>query len=527
MGEVVCAVDVGTGSARAGIIGTDGTLLGRAEAMIAMRRPRPGHAEQDSEDIWRAVCKAVRAAIVLAAVNPEHVAGIAFDATCSLVVRDANGKSLPVSTDGADNWDTIVWLDHRALAEADICTATGHPVLAFAGGVMSPEMAIPKVMWLKRYLPATWQRTGHLFDLADFLSWRASGSLARSQSTLTCKWTYLAHRQPSWQGDFLDAVDLGDMLARGGLPERATPVGTDLGPLTQEAAAALGLTTRCRVASGLIDAYAGALGVLGAHTGDLKGASRHMALIAGTSSCVMMMASEPIVLPGFWGPYFDVSLPGCWMSEGGQSATGALLDHIVATHARGGEPTAMLHARIADRVWELRQQEGQDFAARLHVLPDFHGNRSPLADPHARGVVSGLTLDASFDGLCRVYWRTCVAIALGVRQVLDVLRERGLAVDTLHVTGGHTKNPLLMELYADVTGCSVTEPVVDEAVLVGTAMAASVAAGLHGSLADACRAMHRNGGERRATAANRQGYERDYRVFLEMQRQRAALDRIA
>ena len=103
------------------------------------------------------------------------------------------------------------------------------------------------------------------------------------------------------------------------------------------------------------------------------------------------------------------------------------------------------------------------------MLPDFHGNRSPLADPHALGVISGLTLDASFDSLCRLYWRTAVGIALGVRHILDTLNDGGFVIDTLHVTGGHTKNPLLMELYADAVGCTVVEPLADEAVLTGTA----------------------------------------------------------
>ena len=119
-------------------------------------------------------------------------------------------------------------------------------------------------------------------------------------------------------------------------------------------------------------------------------------------------------MPGhsLWGPYWQAILPGHWLVEGGQSATGALLDHMVRMHAAGGEPDTALHARIVARVTELRALEGEAFAERLHVLPDFHGNRSPLADPHAVGVISGLTLDTSFDSLCRLYWRTAVAIAL-------------------------------------------------------------------------------------------------------------------
>jgi FGGY-family pentulose kinase len=367
---------------------------------------------------------------------------------------------------------------------------------------------------------------GAIFDLTDYLTWRASGSPARSQNTLTCKWTYLAHESPGWRRDFLAAIGLEDLLERAGLPERASPVGADIGRLTPEAAADLGLDGDCRVATGVIDAYAGALGTLGGLADQPGELDRHLALIAGTSSCVMAMSPEERPFAGGWGPYFGAALPGFWIAEGGQSATGALLDHIIRLHGAGGEPTAALHRRIAERIMALRAEEGLDLAGRLHVLPDFHGNRSPLADPHALGVVSGLALDASFDSLCRLYWRTAVAIALGVRHILETLNAGGFVIDTLHVTGGHTKNPLLMELYADAVGCTVVEPLADEAVLTGTAALAASAAGLYPDVASACAGMRQPVRERTPNPAARARFERDYRVFLEMHRQRQALDEI-
>ena len=524
MQRYVCAVDVGTGSARAGIFDHTGRMLGRAEHPILMHRPKADHAEHDSEDIWAAVCRAVMDALAKAGVAPESVAGIGFDATCSIVVRGADGGQVSVSVTGEERWDTIVWLDHRALAEADECTDSGHRVLDYLGGVMSPEMATPKLMWLKRRLPESWNKAGYMFDLADYLTYRASGSTARSQCTLACKWAYLAHETPGWQRDFFARVGLEDMLERGGLPEQASPVGSDLGPLTPEAAAELGLTQNCHVATGVIDAYAGALGTLGGFAGEPGELDRHLALIAGTSSCVMAMSPAERPFGGGWGPYYGAALPGCWIAEGGQSATGALLDHVIRLHGAGGEPTAERHRQIAGRIAALRDEEGLDLARRLHVLPDFHGNRSPLADPHALGVVSGLTLDASFDSLCLLYWRTAVGIALGVRHILDTLNAGGFVIDTLHVTGGHTKNPLLMELYADAVGCTVVEPVADEAVLTGTAALAATAAGFYPDVASACAGMRQPVRERRPNPAARARFDRDYRIFLEMHRQRQVLD---
>lgn len=527
MRKFVVAVDVGTGSARAGVFDREGKLLGRAEKPILMNRPAADFAEHDSEDIWDAVCFSVRAAIDKAGAEPEEISGISFDATCSLVVRGPKGEQVSVSPSGDRRWDTIVWLDHRAIVEADECTATGHRVLDYVGGVMSPEMQSPKLMWLKRNLPESWAAAGHFFDLADFLTWKASGSLERSQCTLTCKWTYLAHEEMGWQRGFFEAVGIDDLLRQGNLPERASPIGKSLGALTPQAASELGLTVECSVGVGLIDAHGGALGVLGGFAGSADGIDRHMALIAGTSSCVMAFSPGPRPTHGVWGPYLGAAVPDCWLCEGGQSVSGALLDHIIRWHGAGGEPDAAMHARIVERIMALREKEGLDLANRLHVLPDFHGNRSPLADPHAVGVISGLTLDSSFDSLCRLYWRTALAIAFGIRHILDALNKGGYGIDTLHVTGGHVKNPLLMELYADATGCTVIEPQAEDAMLLGTGMVAATAAGLYDNLAGACVGMAQGGRERLPDRAATQRFERDYRIFLEMHHQRAALDAMA
>ena len=530
MDKAVIAVDVGTGSARAGTFDRAGHLLGRAEQPILMQRPLAGHAEHDSDDIWRAVSAAIRRARADAGLAAESVAGISFDATCSLVALDGEDRPISISTTGEDRWNTVVWMDHRALAEAEECTASGHAVLESVGGVMSPEMEIPKLMWLKRHLPDQWRRFGRLLDLADFLTYRASDSNQRSCCTLTCKWTYLAHEDPGWRADFLGAMGLGDLLERGALPQAASAIGAPLGKLTEAAAADLGLTTACEVGVGLIDAHAGALATLGPYLED-GGTSldRHIGLIAGTSTCHMALSPEPRAVPGVWGPYLGAVAPSLWLNEGGQSATGALLDHIIDWHAQGRALTMQgdnAHDAVRARIDELRSAEGAEFADRLHVLPDFHGNRSPLADPSAVGVVSGLTLDSSFDSLARLYYRTAVGIALGTRHILEALNGKGYAIDHLHVAGGHSRNPLLMELYADTTGCRVVAPAEEDVVLQGTAIVAAAAAGLYPDLGAAAAAMAGTGRIIEPKASRRAAFDRDYRIFLTMHDQRRALDRL-
>src|SRR4029077_18451263 len=168
----------------------NGRRLARVEHGFAVNRPQTDHAEHSSDEIWHAVCTAVRQAVTTASVAPEAVEGLAFDATCSLVMLDAKGAPVTVSTTGDDAWNVVMWADHRAVAEAEEITATRHRVLDYVGGVMSPEMELPKLLWLKRHLPQAWARYGLALDLADFLAWKASGRAAASACTLTCKWTY-------------------------------------------------------------------------------------------------------------------------------------------------------------------------------------------------------------------------------------------------------------------------------------------------------------------------------------------------
>lgn len=522
----LAAVDVGTASVRVGILTTKGQLLARTEHPIDVHRTGGDQGTYSSTQIWAVTCATVREALAKAGVDGVDIVGIGFDATCSLVVLDANGAPLSVTHEDIPKHDTVAWFDHRALAEAQECTNSAHEILAYSGGVISPEMEIPKLMWLKRHLPETWARVGYLFDLADFLTWKATGSLKRSQSILTSKWAFMAHEENGWPHDFYEMLGIGDVFERGQMPEKASDIGECVGNLSPEAADALGLTAQCKVATGMIDAHAGALGVLGSFAHKPEELHRHLGLIAGTSSCVMALSVEPRPTPNIWGPYYGVVLPNVWLNEAGQSATGALLDHIIRLHSAGGEPTREMHWRIISRINKLRETQGAEFANRLHVLPDFHGNRSPLAEPDAIGVISGLTMDVSFDSLCQLYWRTAVGIALGLRHILDTLNEQGYGIDTLHVTGGHTKNPLLMELYGDATRCVVTTHKHGDAVLLGAAVTAATAAGLYPDLITACENMVGQLSSQTTDPATHALYENDYQVFLRMHYQRQELDQI-
>ncbi|WP_176086224.1 FGGY-family carbohydrate kinase [Martelella sp. HB161492] len=483
MRRFVIAVDVGTASARAGLFDGDGYMKARSVYPLDLSRDTAQRGEYSSENIWQAVATTVRAVRAEADIEASEIAAIAFGATCSLVFQPAGEKPAALSRQG---FDTIAWFDHRASAEAFECTATGHDVLSRLGGVMSPEMQIPKLMWARRNRPDLLESGGNVFDLADFLTFLATGSTQRSISTLASKWTYLPETETGWSHDFLKAVGLEDLPARDGLDRRPLAIGAAIGPLTANAARDLGLDEAVLVAPGMVDAYAGALGVL---PPPQTGSPSPLALIGGTSSCLVGQSAVPHHGKSLWGPFFSALYRGSYLVEAGQSATGGLLNHLLEASSAGGTATEALHDRVIARIKTLRAMEGDSFASGITMVPDFHGNRSPFADPAMTGMIAGLTLDKSFDGLCRLYFRALVAIALGLKQVIGAMAEAGFAADTLLLAGGHARNPLLREIYPDVTGKTLVLAREKDAVLLGSAINAASAAGLHAGLAAAAVAM--------------------------------------
>lgn len=524
-------IDVGTGSARAGIFDEAGRLVGSAKRTIAIWHEAGEIVEQSSSDIWRAVCESVREAVQAASATPDEIAGIGFDATCSLVAIGRDGAPVAVGPSGDANRNIIVWMDHRALDQTRRINATGHRVLSYVGGVISPEMETPKLLWLAENMPESFAKAAHFFDLADWLTFRATGSLTRSTCTLTCKWTYLAHEKRFDEGYFRQ-IGLGT-LADEGFARIGTEVvepGTPLGNgLSAEAAAELGLRPGIAVGAALIDAHAGGLGSVGGcdASGAATDAARQMAYIFGTSACAMATTAEPEFVPGVWGPYFSAMLPGLWLNEGGQSAAGAAIDHLVSLHpatpaarVKAGEEGLSLFAFLEDRIETLASPANETvrLAAEIQVVPEFLGNRSPKAEPDARGTIAGIDLSESTDSLARLYLAGLCGLSYGARQIVEALAVQGIEIDTIVLSGGAGQSPLVRQTLADATGLVVAVPEAPEPVLLGAAILGAVAAGRFAGTGEAIEAMSRLGSEYRpAGGLSRRIHDAKYEIFLSLQ----------
>src|SRR4051794_17841658 len=194
-----------------------------------------------------------------------------------------------------------------------------------------------------------------------------------------------------------------------------------VGTLSEKAGAQLGLPAGIAVGSGVIDAYAGWVGTVGAKVAlsadqlepsmpknDMSQAFSRLAAVAGTSTCHLAMSPDPVFVNGVWGPYRDTILPGYWMAEGGQSATGELLKYVIETHPAFNQAMAIAesyHANIYEYLNEHLKEMAHDQGApsisylgrHFFFYGDLWGNRSPIADPNMTGSIFGLTSDKSVD----------------------------------------------------------------------------------------------------------------------------------
>jgi len=232
-------------------------------------------------------------------------------------------------------------------------------------------------------------------------------------------------------------------------------------------------------------------------------------------------------VPGVWGPYYSAMLPGLWLNEGGQSAAGAAIDHLVKLHPAYPQAVAAATAEgksllgfLEACVQELAPtpEAAIRLAASVQVVPEFLGNRSPHADPEARAVIAGLDMDETLDSLATLYLAGLCGLGYGARQIVDALERQGAELDTIVVSGGAGQSPLVRQVMADATGLTIAVPESPEPVLLGAAILGAVASGAFEGTIAAIDRMSRLGSEHRPEGGTTAAiHEAKYRVFLGLQ----------
>lgn len=413
----------------------------------------------------------------MAAAGGENVAGIGVDFTsCTLLPARADGAPLaldPAFTGRPHAWP-MLWKHHAAQRFADRINASGWKHLRWYGGKTSSEWLWAKTWQVLEEAPDVFAAAERFIEAGDWIVWQLTGREVRS----VCQAGYKAHWQPG-EGyparAFLDRLypQLGSVLERLGEPQ---PLGTAAGSLTVEWVRRTGLRAGTPVAVAIIDAHAAVPAV------GVTEAGRLVAIV-GTSTCHLILGEQRMPVPGISGVVRDGILPGPFGYEAGQVAVGDMFEWYVRTHGVqqfGGKAQAFAHLEAA----AAAVTPG---ASGLLALDWWNGVRTPLVDADLSGVLVGLTL-ATRPG--EIYRALLEATAYGTRLVLETFEEGGIPIREIHACGGiATKSPLLLQIYADVTGRPVYAYDVPHASALGAAVYGAVAGGAHRDLLTAARTM--------------------------------------
>jgi len=423
-------LDIGTTAVNALAGDETGTVLARSEAGYPLSTPRAGWAEQDPADWWRATEQA------LAALGIDDVAGIGLSGQMhGLVALDAAGAVIRPA---------ILWNDGRTAAEcAEIETRIGlEELIALTGNRALPGFTAPKLLWLRRHEPDAYRRIARIALPKDYVRLRLCGEhatdVADASGTLL-----LDVAQRRWSDRVMEALELD--------PDWLPPV--------LESPQVSGVTADgVPVAAGAGDQAAGALGVGVDRPGPLS-------IALGTSGVVFA------ALPGFAADErarvhaFCHAVPGAWHAMGVMlSAAGSLrwLRDVAAPGVGFGELVAEAEGWAAG-------------AEGLTFLPYLAGERTPHADPDARGSFTGLSLRHERGALVR---SVLEGVAYGLRDSLDLLRELGVAPERARVSGGGARSELWLRIIASILELPLERPVVEEGAAYGAALLGGVAGGM-------------------------------------------------
>jgi xylulokinase len=454
----VLGLDVSTTATKAVLLGPDGAIGATAAAEYPYETPRPLWSEQDPRRWWDGTVEAIRAALTRGELSGGDVEAVGLAGQMhGLVLLNAADEVLRPA---------ILWNDQRTAAECDAIRETVGPerLLAITGNDALPGFTAPKLLWVRRHEPDLWSEVAHVLLPKDYVRFRLSGDRAvdRADASGTLLLDLAAR---DWSPEMLSALEVDP----GWLPR--TYEGPEVtGVVSEEAAAATGLRAGTPVVAGGGDQAAAAIGVGAVDPGVVS-------LSLGTSGVVFAATEGPVIEPKGRLHAFCHAVPDRWHVMGVMlSAAGSLRWYRDAIAPGVG---------FTDLVEEARTvPAGSD---GLLFLPYLTGERTPYADPLARGAFVGLTVGHGRPHLTR---SVLEGVAFGLRDSLELMRAIGVTGSTqIRATGGGSASSLWRQILADVLATSVATTSTSEGAAQGAAMLAAVGSGWFPSVQASCDAL--------------------------------------
>lgn len=417
--DVLVGVDVGTYSTKCAAVSTDGTLVAEAAVSHGLSVPQPGRAEQDAEAVWwQGLVTGVRQLLDRGGLRASAVRGVAVSTTapCVLALDAADRPLAPAILYG---------IDVRAMAQVERMEAELSEafLLEHCGQRLSSQAAGPKMLWLREQEPETFARSRRMVGGSTYLVHRLTGQWWLDRYTAPGYAPFFDIPTGTWNRDLIDRYLAAD------LQWPAIGWSTDIaGQLHSQAADATGLAAGTPVIVGSADAMTEAVSAAAVQTGQV------FVMYASSIFFIATLQSARRSRTFWLSPGL---LPGTWALAGGMSTAGSLLKWFSQiTHHHGDDA-------------ELFAQAGRSppGSRGLLLLPYLSGERTPILDPKARGVVCGLTLSTAHEDLLRA---ALEGVGFGIRHNMEMLEQETGNLGSIVGAGGGVTSPLWPQIVSDI-----------------------------------------------------------------------------
>ena len=475
-------VDIGTSSLKTALFDTDGKPVASAYFDYTVDYPKQGWAEQNPDKWWEAACCAIKQMLETQSIDPSRV--------CGLGLAGQSWSAIAVDKEGRALCPTPIWMDTRASGEcAELKQKIGkNAIFDLCGNPMQPSYTLPKIIWYKKNLPEVFNNTWKILQSNSYIAYKMTGVFSQDISQ-----SYGLHlfdmKKGIWDADMARSMGISLSL----LPD-IVPCHEIIGSITAYAAKQTGLKEGTPVVAGGLDAACGTLGAGVVNNGQTQ---EQGGQAGGMSICMDECKSHPKLILSFH------VAPGKWLLQGGTvGGAGAmkwLKDNVLSD----------LSYKMMDEL-ALSVNPGSD---GLVFLPYMSGERSPIWNPKAKGVLYGLDYAKSKNHIIRAVME---GTAYSLRHNLDAANESGAYVTEMNAMGGAANSSIWMQIKADITQKTINTVPADTATTMGAAILAGMGIGVWRSFEEAVNTTIKITGTYKPNPNNIEVYEKRYNEYLKL-----------
>jgi xylulokinase len=466
--QLVVAIDIGTGGTRTAVFDANsGSLVTQTHQEYSSVFPRPAWVEQDAEDWWRTTCTTAQRVLKKIGKQARAITAVS--------ITNQRETIVPVDQKGQPLYNAIVWQDRRTTPQCkSIQNQVGADVVFNETGLtIDPYFSAPKILWFKKEKPQIFQDAHKFLLVHDFILHRLTGKFATDHSNASRTMLFSVERL-EWSNLMCEQLEIP-------IEKLPTPYpsGTPIGQITKRAAKATGLPVDVPVVVGGGDQQCGAIGVGVVKSGRVKAT-------IGTGTFILAYEDQPRFDPKRRLLCSCHAVPKKWVIEASIFTSGIIYRWFRDQFGEEEKQLAQLLKTDAYKFMNAQAQQSLPGARGILILPHFVGAGAPHWNPDARGVIIGLALGHSRADIIRAIME---GTSFEVRRNLDIMRELGISLKELRLTGGATRSKVWNQIQADVTKLRVQRSQIEEATALGAAILAAVGGGIYSNIMDAAEKM--------------------------------------